>query len=367
MPSPTLRTDAIRLAVALSCGGWLAAGMASCGSGRSGRGAAVPTVPDVQVPSPEVGAVGAARHASPWRARFDPGGMLTCLGIGNVCMVYEGPSGIRLACRSAGEDTDVPYQWAHAGRLLETQPLCLVEQIGIATTVSCPLGVSGSGMELFVEELPEAGDAEHLAVHYTSRCRDRNETVECAGRIMGRGEEAWRQISQGVPSVPVSDWAMSERFACFVENGSVWCLGDNNSGQLGAPSVGLVRSNVPINVALPVAVQSVVVGARHACALARGTGVYCWGNDGFDSETPSVGRSGAEPTLVFSSATAVGLASSPFRTCVVEQDGSVLCGDRGLHNRVLGPVADPTAVEVCILENFVCRSLDAGEVECGGT
>ncbi len=57
----------------------------------------------------------------------------------------------------------------------------------------------------------------------------------------------------------------------------VWCWGANDAGQLGNGT--MTASNVPIAVTLPDGrdASHVGVGARHACAVASDSTVWCWG------------------------------------------------------------------------------------------
>ena len=68
---------------------------------------------------------------------------------------------------------------------------------------------------------------------------------------------------------------------CVVASGSVYCWGENNSGQLGRAAGNTTDSNVPVavyssGVLSGKTIDDAGVGLRHSCVLAGGE-VYCWG------------------------------------------------------------------------------------------
>lgn len=68
---------------------------------------------------------------------------------------------------------------------------------------------------------------------------------------------------------------------CVVANGSLYCWGENNSGQLGRAAGNTTDSSSPVavyasGVLSGKTIQDVGAGLRHTCALAGGE-VYCWG------------------------------------------------------------------------------------------
>jgi hypothetical protein len=79
--------------------------------------------------------------------------------------------------------------------------------------------------------------------------------------------------------------ATSNSHTCArISDGSAWCWGDNNSGQLGdgttTNSSGAVRVTTDISSTLLTNVSTVSVGTNASCALKSGGTVWCWGDNG---------------------------------------------------------------------------------------
>jgi len=78
-----------------------------------------------------------------------------------------------------------------------------------------------------------------------------------------------------------NELALGERHACgLARGGELYCWGDNAFGQLGngasADQRGLM---VPTEVQTTLRFSSVAVGQSHSCAVAQEGGVYCWGDN----------------------------------------------------------------------------------------
>ncbi|QED28182.1 hypothetical protein FRD01_13260 [Microvenator marinus] len=126
------------------------------------------------------------------------------------------------------------------------------------------------------------------------------------------------------------------RFACAVKtDGTVWCWGDNTSGQLGNGTLAI--SNVPVQVSVLTDAVQVATGREHACARMNDGSVWCWGRNG----TARVGVPGA-PNIVTTPVQVSGLSDATIvdagelHTCAGKSDGSVWCwGDN--RNRQSSP------------------------------
>lgn len=193
----------------------------------------------------------------------------------------------------------------------------------------------------------------------------------------------------------VVDVVHGRRHGCALEHdGSVWCFGENGSGQLGSGTTGGTPTAIPGRVVeagtgAPIGDAS-AIGAGHdwACAVRTGGSVWCWGNNGAgqlgDNTTDSspaavqVVDAGGQPLTGV-----VSVAGGECSTCALDQAGTVSCwgcngngdlGDGTTTTRstaapvldALGgaPIANVRALHVG--GGHVCVERDGGEVLCWG-
>lgn len=120
-------------------------------------------------------------------------------------------------------------------------------------------------------------------------------------------------------------------------DGSVWCWGLNDAGELGQGSARLGANPTPVRVNIPAARQ-LSVGAFHACAVLNDDTVRCWGSNAHAQVGLAVSASpmqcndgdkttGCAPTPVaVPGLTAVArVAAGRFHTCAALRDGSLYC------------------------------------------
>lgn len=206
------------------------------------------------------------------------------------------------------------------------------------------------------------------------------------------------------PDFSVAKIAAGDHHSCVISSsGGLKCWGLNAFAQLGLPhrnprgaqvnSMGnrLALVNLGVSSAVDVSASS-----HHTCAVLDDGGVRCWGcslfgqlGQGFVETCPS-GHLGAENSLrvaLGGTRRAVGVTTGAEHTCVLLEDGGVLCwglntsGQLGLGDREdradePDEVGDAlttvdlgtgrTAVEVRAGENFTCARLDDGSVKCWG-
>ena len=118
---------------------------------------------------------------------------------------------------------------------------------------------------------------------------------------------------------------------CAVDDsGGVMCWGRGAEGQLG--NGGTSSSRLPVNVSLPTGAKAidVALGGSHTCALLTNGSVMCWG-DGTMGELGAGWATTSSLTPVFTSAlgssarSGVSISSGGYHTCVLLDDGSVVC------------------------------------------
>ncbi|GMV19634.1 MAG: hypothetical protein HS104_29975 [Polyangiaceae bacterium] len=106
-------------------------------------------------------------------------------------------------------------------------------------------------------------------------------------------------------------------------DGSVWCWGANNHGQLGRSAT--ENDGRPVQVELPEPASDVSVGQTHACAATKLGRVYCWGEN-FGGQTGAP-RSSApnEPFLVPGLENVARVSAGLFHSCALTTDRKLYC------------------------------------------
>jgi alpha-tubulin suppressor-like RCC1 family protein len=150
------------------------------------------------------------------------------------------------------------------------------------------------------------------------------------------------------------------RAYCWGLDGDVGLLGDGR-GRSGDPSA-------PVEVHLPVGVTvtAVAVGGMHACALARGGRMYCWGNDdegqlGNGPVVDSIHRAPG-PAYVPEGVAFTAITAASGYTCAVGTNGRAYCwGGDGYGRLGNGPPGSQTAAkEVSLPPGVRVTGIDAG-------
>lgn len=173
--------------------------------------------------------------------------------------------------------------------------------------------------------------------------------------------------------------AAGESHSCALgQTGTVQCWGGNGSGQLGNGTT--TNSSRPVNVVgLPSDSNALVVGANHTCVLRQGGTVYCWGNNasGQLGDTTQVNR--PTPVEVSGLTGVTALAAGSAHTCAILGDGTVYCwgannsGQLGDGSRLgkLQPVAvtglPAAAISITAGVAHTCALLNNGTVYCWGS
>jgi alpha-tubulin suppressor-like RCC1 family protein len=166
-------------------------------------------------------------------------------------------------------------------------------------------------------------------------------------------------------------------FTCGVaKGGQVFCWGRNANGQLGIGSddTDLLQ---PMPIASALLFTAVSAGASHACALAKGGAVWCWGRNSFGEVGNGTTVQTSVPVAVVGGRTftevSAGLqftdGNGEARTCALAKGGRVYCWGDNLGGRLgVGFESDiePSPVEVA--GGFTFTSITAGMIHgCGVT
>jgi Regulator of chromosome condensation (RCC1) repeat len=156
-------------------------------------------------------------------------------------------------------------------------------------------------------------------------------------------------------------------------DGSVYCWGENSSGELGAR--GTDPSERPIQVASVRNIVQVSTGGSHTCARDRSGNVYCWGANYYNQVGDGTGGTGKPPTLV-PNVIADSISAGAHHTCALTPNRQVVCwgwnwwtqmgGDRS-DSRAPAPISDlPLALQVGAHGAVTCALLESHEIACLG-
>jgi alpha-tubulin suppressor-like RCC1 family protein len=133
----------------------------------------------------------------------------------------------------------------------------------------------------------------------------------------------------------VTQMTAGANHACAISGGKISCWGDNTDGQLGRGIVGGSSNNATVTVTLPGNKSAAMVSCSgsHTCALATDGTVYCWGNNNagqIGNGMPSNNRvSMPAQVMGIMNAIAVGAGESAMAnagySCALINGGSVQC------------------------------------------
>ncbi len=149
------------------------------------------------------------------------------------------------------------------------------------------------------------------------------------------GQHPWDRCSRAPLHVPgldqVTQLALGVHISCALRaDGTVWCWGANENGQLGRGSPNADGQTSPAPVRLPTKAVQIEAGSKHVCAVSAEHQVFCWGGN----ESRQLGAATSEGGDCPFSSTPLAVAGLPpvaslsihyASTCALGQDGSLWC------------------------------------------
>jgi alpha-tubulin suppressor-like RCC1 family protein len=170
-------------------------------------------------------------------------------------------------------------------------------------------------------------------------------------------------------------------------DGSAWCWGDNARGQLGLASKKNKQSKPEQVLALGLDVASIGAGAEHSCALTTDGSLWCWGDNRSGQLGGAKKKLVRAPALVESLGNDVArlaLGESADHTCAVSNNGALWCwgensdgqiGDGSQANRKKPVQVETTAsgeslgevTDACTGALHTCAQTTDGSVWCWGS
>jgi len=185
--------------------------------------------------------------------------------------------------------------------------------------------------------------------------------VKNTGGVWCWGQGSDGQLGSGSTSATASPAAVSGLSSGVVEvgaghyhscarksDGTVWCWGKNDHGQLGD---GTFTSRLAAALVPGISgARSLAVGGNHTCIIGGNGGVGCWGSNQYGQlgDGGTADRSTPNSVGGVLASDVVSLSSGSFHTCAVKADGSAWCWGYNLKGRLgdgtLTSRSAPTAV-----------------------
>lgn len=170
--------------------------------------------------------------------------------------------------------------------------------------------------------------------------------------------------------------------ACAIkEEGTLWCWGNNDQGQLGNGSP-FNQSNLPQRIETQITVNNFVqvsAGDFFACGLKPDGSAWCWGNDddGALGNGAVLTADQGNPTLVDGGGVWTQITTGWLHACGIQTDGSLWCWGsdaEGQLRTVSGPTSSPALVSepgpwvyVAAGEKTTCAIKTDGSLWCWGS
>jgi alpha-tubulin suppressor-like RCC1 family protein len=245
------------------------------------------------------------------------------------------------------------------------------------------LSATASGTSRFSGEKGARAHRTTLAAAESTVCAIAADgSVNCWGGTVKGVSDLPVAMAVGGPAVSIAT-GFGHACAIMAISGAVRCWGQNGSGQLGngSPTTSLVVT--PVTVTGLTKVTSIAAGLAHTCAVRVDGTVWCWGlNDSGQLGNGSLVKS-AVPTQVKGLTGAVSVVAGHLHTCALLEDGRVSCwgtnggGELGNNSGItrsefpqftqpVSNVPGVVAVELVAQSTFTCARLSDGSMSCWG-
>lgn len=188
------------------------------------------------------------------------------------------------------------------------------------------------------------------------------------GDASGSPPESWDGAGGTGGGLPPGTWiavAAAWNHTCGVRStGAVYCWGRDEVGQLGDDALAGGESASPVQVSGVSGATSVATGPWHSCAVTDQGNVMCWGLPGW---TGTGVASGSTATVTVPGITdAVRIAAGNYQTCALRSTGEVACwgyiDGEALTPAPLGDLDDVTSIDAKHLS--ACATLTTGALVC---
>jgi hypothetical protein len=182
---------------------------------------------------------------------------------------------------------------------------------------------------------------------------------------------------QGLPNGIQSVASGGTHNCALVHNGSAFCWGDNNDGQLGDGTTNNSSTAVGVK-GLPLNLAQIAAADDHTCAVLTNGTVDCWGLNNRGQLGDGTTNNSSTPVAVAGLTGVVQIALGDAATCALTNAGSVECwGDNSFGELGNGSTTDSHVpvqvsgltggvVAIAAGDAHVCATLFTGQVDCWG-
>lgn len=149
-------------------------------------------------------------------------------------------------------------------------------------------------------------------------------------------------------------------------DGTLWCWGSNSYGQCSdAFSFQVDVHNVPFQAMGLVGAETLDAGGDHACASTTAKEFYCWGRDDYGQLGAAIAGSPNKPTKVpegLPVERAISVAAGGLHTCAAFEGGDVYCWGRNHFGQVGdGTVVTPRTLPLKVNLPMMAEQVVAGD------
>ena len=167
-----------------------------------------------------------------------------------------------------------------------------------------------------------------------------------------------------------------EHTCAILNDGSLWCWGGNGNGQLGDGTTTDRNAPTAVELGEDRTAVGISLGKLHTCAILDDGSLWCWGdnNSGQVGDGTTTGRNTPVVVDLGANKTALMVSAGYEHTCAILNDNSVKCWGKELGNGVTRRIDAPspvslggnTAVKITAGDQITCAILDNDEVVCWG-
>jgi alpha-tubulin suppressor-like RCC1 family protein len=217
-----------------------------------------------------------------------------------------------------------------------------------------------------------------VGTDHTVWCFGDNTDGECGdGTVVSPYVDAVQTLVQRTPSpvgLAADQLSLGYYHSCSLGGGVVSCWGTDTEFEAGVPSTGLADAgNTAVLLATPLATQppsptAIVAGGFHTCTLDGADGsVWCWGDDEYGQLGDGGTVNSATPIHAASTSGVAQISLGAAHTCARLPSGQLNCWGDNTYGQTNKANMITDAIDVAAGANFTCAIRTGGEVWCWGT